>query len=258
MHFFWNMFMAIQFAPLVFQFPLCCSKFPLTHRGLTQVMTWSSEPLQVSWESKSSCSTKAEQDTLECSAHNYRKVTSRHLAGQWQHLAHKWEAVKELWLALELVMALRQHAQRIPLLRMASYPTLICLRWIFLIGLQPNLKVTQRVLFIARQSLLLRTEVILSVIKVFPDVEIVMRSSSRLLRVGSRDICSNDDNQLSHLALEYCYFTEDVLVTKLLSRCTVNWTLARLQWWCAIQYSLLTKEISNNWMRVIWWEFKII
>jgi len=64
----------------------------------------------------------------------------------------------------------------------------------------------------------------------------VMRSSSRLLRVGSREICSNDDNQLSHLTLEYCYFTEDVLVTKLLarctmnffSRCTVNWTLARL------------------------------
>ena len=84
-----------------------------------------------------------------------------------------------LWQALELVMALRQHAQRIPLLRMASFPTLICLRWIFLIGLQPNLKVTQRVLFIARQSLLLRTEVILSVIKVFPDVEIADSSDSK-------------------------------------------------------------------------------
>ena len=94
----------------------------------------------------------------------------------------------------------------------------------------------------------------------------VMRSSSRLPRVGSRDmICSNNDSQLSHLALEYCYFAEDVLVTSLLARCTmnlftrctVNWTLARLQWWCAIQYSLLTKEINSNWMRVIWWEFQI-
>ena len=83
--------------------------------------------------------------------------------------------------------------------------------------------------------------------------------------VGSRDICSNNDSQLSHLALEYCYFVEDVLVTSLLARCTmnlftrctVNWTLARLQWWCAIQYSFLTKEINNNWMRVIWWEFQI-
>lgn len=60
----------------------------------------------------------------------------------------------------------------------------------------------------------------------------------RLHGVESKQTCSNDDTQLSHLALEYCYFTEDVLVRKLLSRCTVNWTLARLHWWCAIQYSL--------------------
>ena len=73
---------------------------------------------------------------------------------------------------LELVTALQQHARRIPLLRMASFLILVFLRWIFLIGLQPNLKVAQRVLYIARQSLLLRTEVLLSVIKVFQSVEI--------------------------------------------------------------------------------------
>ena len=72
-----------------------------------------------------------------------------------------------LWQVLELVMALQQHAQRIPLLGIASFLSVACLRSIFLVGLQPNLKVAQQVLFIARQSLLLRIEVMLSVIKVF-------------------------------------------------------------------------------------------